>query len=324
MSSFDTAAHFSVRGRRILVTGASSGLGQHFARTLAAAGAEVFAGARSLDRLQALVGEISRDGGLASAVALDVVQRDSIRAALDQIGDLDVLVNNAGVSDTKALLDYTSEQWDSIIQTNLTGSWAMAQETAKRMILAKRQGCSIINITSILGSRVAGGVSPYIASKAGLKALTQAMALELARYGIRVNSIAPGYITTNLNEEFLNSEAGQRLRQRIPARRFGAYDDLNGALLLLAPPVPLILVGLTLCAVCGMLCQAVSTGYVTLTAKEGRSSAVGLYASVFYIGGSAGAFLTGLAWASAGWTGCVVLIVAMQLVMAVIVAAAWD
>jgi predicted MFS family arabinose efflux permease len=97
-----------------------------------------------------------------------------------------------------------------------------------------------------------------------------------------------------------------------------------GALLLLAPPVPLIITGLTLCAVCGMLCQAVSTGYVTLTAKEGRSSAVGLYASVFYIGGSAGAYLTGLAWASAGWTGCVVLIVAMQLVMAVIVAAAWD
>ena len=97
-----------------------------------------------------------------------------------------------------------------------------------------------------------------------------------------------------------------------------------GALLMLAPPVALILAGLTLCAVCGMLCQTVATGYVTMTAKEGRSSAVGLYASIYYIGGSAGAFLTGLAWASAGWTGCVAVIVAMQLVMAVIVAAAWD
>ena len=97
-----------------------------------------------------------------------------------------------------------------------------------------------------------------------------------------------------------------------------------GALLLLAPPVTIIIAGLTLCAVCGMLCQAVSTGYVTLTAKEGRSSAVGLYASIFYIGGSAGAFLTGLAWTTAGWGGCVALIVAMQLVMAAIVAAAWD
>jgi predicted MFS family arabinose efflux permease len=97
-----------------------------------------------------------------------------------------------------------------------------------------------------------------------------------------------------------------------------------GALLLLAPPVVVIIVGLTLCAVCGMVCQAVSTGYVTLTAKEGRSSAVGLYASIYYIGGSAGAFLTGLAWASAGWPGCVAVIVAVQVIMAVIVAVAWD
>jgi len=99
---------------------------------------------------------------------------------------------------------------------------------------------------------------------------------------------------------------------------------IAGALLLLAPPVSLIVLGLTLCAVCGMVCQAVSTGYVTLTAKEGRSSAVGLYASMFYIGGSAGAFLTGLAWTTAGWTGCVAVIVAMLAIMAAIVALTWD
>jgi MFS transporter, YNFM family, putative membrane transport protein len=97
-----------------------------------------------------------------------------------------------------------------------------------------------------------------------------------------------------------------------------------GALLLLAPPVAVIMVGLTLCATCGMVCQAVSTGYVTLTAKEGRSSAVGLYASMYYIGGSVGAFLTGLAWTSAGWGGCVALIVAVQAIMALIVTVAWD
>jgi NAD(P)-dependent dehydrogenase (short-subunit alcohol dehydrogenase family) len=256
MTAFDTAGLFSVRGRRILVTGASSGLGQHFARILAAAGAEVFVGARSLDKLRTLVAEISSEGGRATAVSLDVVQRTSVCSALDQVGDVDVLVNNAGVSDTKALLDYTSEQWEAIIQTNLTGAWAMAQETAKRMVLAKREGGSIINITSILGSRVAGGVSPYIASKAGLKALTEAMALELARYGIRVNSLAPGYIATQLNEAFLDSEAGQRLRQRIPARCFGVYADLNGALLLLASGASNYMTGSQIVIDGGHLCSS--------------------------------------------------------------------
>lgn len=228
---------FELSGQRVLVTGASSGLGLHFARTLAAAGARVAVAARRVDRLGDLVGELNAAGHDARAYALDVTSRESVVACLDAIeadfGGLDIVVNNAGVSDTRRVLDYDDQAWDSIVETNLKGAWRVAQESARRMIAAGRTG-SIINVTSILASRVGGGVGPYSAAKAGLSHLTRSMALELARHGIRVNSLAPGYIATEINDGFLSSDAGERLRSRIPTRRFCASADLDGALLLLA------------------------------------------------------------------------------------------
>ena len=229
---------FSLSGKRALVTGASSGLGRHFASTLARAGAQVALGARRADRLTEAVEEIASGGGKAVAVDLDVTNRDSILSALEQAtsglgGELDIVVNNAGVSGTKRPLDYTDEDWDWVVGTNLKGAWAVAQESARRMVRANRPG-SIINITSILGSRVTNMLTPYVAAKAGLKNLSQAMALEFARYNVRFNSIAPGYFITEINEEELKGEGGEILRKRIPTRRYGEYPDLDGALLLLA------------------------------------------------------------------------------------------
>lgn len=254
-----TATHlsqiFSLEGRKAVVTGASSGLGRHFAIVLAAAGAEVFACARRAHKLAELDAEIKRRGGRAHAITMDVTDRASVCAALDAIGAVDVLVNNAGVSDTQHVLDYADKDWDAIAGTNLKGAWIVAQETARRMADAKLAG-SIINITSILASRVAGGVGPYIAAKAGLKQLTKSMALELARYDIRVNSIAPGYFATDLNADFLQSEAGEKLKSRIPTRRFGSYEDLDGALLLLASHASAYMTGAEIVIDGGHLCSS--------------------------------------------------------------------
>lgn len=224
---------FSLDGRRVMVTGASSGLGRHFAQTLAAAGADVLVTARREAPLQALVETIKANGGRARAFALDVTRRDDVCRVLDALGPLDVVVNNAGVSDSQPVLDCDDGSWDRVLDTNLKGAWTVAQESARRMVAAG-QGGSVINVTSILASRVAGSVGPYLAAKAGLAHLTRAMALELARHGIRVNALAPGYVMTDLNEAFLASEAGQKLRTRIPGRRFSQPADLDGALLLLA------------------------------------------------------------------------------------------
>ena len=134
---------------------------------------------------------------------------------------------------TGKVLDVKAEDWDSILDTNLRGAWLVASAVARQMVEDERGG-SIVNIASILGERVAGGVMPYSVSKAGLIQMTKAMALELAKKGIRVNALAPGYIKTDLNREFLESEAGLRLMKRVPQRRFGEMKDLDGALLLLS------------------------------------------------------------------------------------------
>ena len=193
-------------------------------------------GARRVDRLEDLVADLNRNGSNAVAMALDVTSRASVIACLDDIcrrfGGLDVVVNNAGVSDTKGVLEYTDEDWDAIVQTNLTGAWMVAQESARRM--AEHGGGSIVNVTSILATRLAGAVGPYCAAKAGLAHLTRSMALELARHRVRVNSLAPGYVMTEINQAFLQSDAGERLKRRIPAREFCQLNDLDGALLLLA------------------------------------------------------------------------------------------
>jgi NAD(P)-dependent dehydrogenase (short-subunit alcohol dehydrogenase family) len=227
---------FRVDGLRALVTGASSGLGRRFALTLARAGAaEVVVAGRRVESLAALVDEIGTLGSAGRGVKLDVTGAASIAACFDDAGGFvpDIVVNNAGVTVTKPLLEQTEDDWDAVVGTNLKGGWMVAQEAARRMVAAKKGG-SIVNIASILGQRVAGGVAPYAVSKAGLVQMTKAMALELARYDIRVNAILPGYVVTDLNRDFLQSAAGEKLRARIPTRRFGQLEDLDGPLLLLA------------------------------------------------------------------------------------------
>lgn len=227
---------FRLDGRVVLVTGASSGLGTHFAQLLASVGARVAVAARRADKLQAVVDGIAAAGGEARALSLDVSDAASVRACFDELaswGAPDVVINNAGVTVTRPLLEQTEADFDQVLDTNLKGCWLVATEAARRMVGAGKGG-SIVNVASILGERVAGGVAPYAISKAGVVQATKAMALELARYRIRVNALLPGYVVTDLNRDFLTSEAGDKLRSRIPSRRFGEMGDLDGPLLLLA------------------------------------------------------------------------------------------
>ena len=228
--------HFDLSGRRALITGASSGLGLHFAGTLARAGAAVVLAARRVERLEAVAASLRNEGHTVTLLALDVSDAASVTRAFDTLAaecdGIDLLVNNAGVTVSQPAITQTEAQWNQVLDTNLKGAWLMATEAARRWEAGQRPGV-IVNVASILGERVAGAVAPYCASKAGLIHLTKALALEWARHGIRVNALAPGYIATELNNEFLASEAGQRLRQRIAQRRFGDPADLDGALLLL-------------------------------------------------------------------------------------------
>jgi NAD(P)-dependent dehydrogenase (short-subunit alcohol dehydrogenase family) len=228
------ADRFDLTGKVALVTGASGGLGLHFARTLAEAGAKVALAARRKEQLEANVATIG-DGAI--AVAMDVTDPDSVGRGVAEIaqrlGPATIVVNNSGVTATRSALDLDAGEWDKIMDTNLKGAWLVARAAAKLLIEAKFAG-SIINIASILGFRVAGHVAPYAASKAGLVQLTRALALEWARYRIRVNAIAPGYVETDLNRDFFASDLGKALIARIPQRRLGRIEDLDGALLLLA------------------------------------------------------------------------------------------
>ena len=228
---------FDLTGKVALVTGASSGLGVHFARTLAAAGASVAIAARRVERLSSLQAELQTPDADAVAVTLDVQSGDSIIAAFaaveQALGPIDIVVNNAGISIVKPALEMPVEDWDAVVNTNLRGAWLVAQAAGKRWLMAKRPGV-IVNIASILGLRTIGQVAPYNASKAGLIHLTRALAMEWARHDIRVNAICPGYIETEMNGDFWKTPAGQRLIDRIPQRRIGQPEHLDGALLLLA------------------------------------------------------------------------------------------
>ena len=228
---------FGLNGRHALVTGASSGLGRHFAGVLAAAGARISVAARREAALAQTVETIRASGAQAQSVRMDVTEAASVEQAFAtaeaQFGPVSILVNNAGVTGTRAALDVTDNDWSSVIDTNLKGSWVVAQHAARRMIHHGERG-SIVNIASILGLRVAGGVAPYAISKAGVVQMTKVLALEWARHSIRVNALAPGYIETDLNDAFFASDAGKALIRRVPQRRLGEARELDGALLLLA------------------------------------------------------------------------------------------
>ena len=228
---------FDLRGQAALVTGASSGIGRHLAELLAAAGARVALAARRADRLAEAAREIEAAGGRCLPIALDVTRSDSVAAAVaaaeSELGPLTILVNNAGVTVAKPVLQHTEEEWDYVLDTNLKGAWLMAREFAQHLVDRGRPG-RIVNIASVLGLRTIAWVPSYSAAKAGLIHLTHVLAMELARYGILVNAIAPGYVETDFNRDFLRSEAGKKLEARIPLRRVGRPDDLDGAMLLLA------------------------------------------------------------------------------------------
>jgi len=218
------------------VTGASQGLGRRFAQVLAGHGAAVGLAARQVEKLEDLREVIAAAGGRAACVALDVTDTAAIERALDQVenalGPVEILVNNAGVAVSKGVLEQTEADWDRVVGTNLKGAFFTAQAVAKRMVT--RGGGAIVNIASVLALDVVGHLAPYAAAKGGLWQLTRSMGLELARHGVRVNALAPGYIETEINRDFLATEAGERMKKRIPQRRFGTPEDLDGALLLLA------------------------------------------------------------------------------------------
>lgn len=226
----------SLQGRGALVTGASSGLGRAFAGMLARAGAAVALAARRRDSLEHVRHEIEQTGGKAVAVGMDVTNARSVaegvREATKQLGRLDVLVNNAGVTLTKPFLDLDEAEWDRQLDTNLKGSFLVAQAAA-RVMREQDTGGAIVNIASILGLRVAGQIAAYLSSKAGIVHLTRGMALELARHRIRVNALCPGYIETDLNRAFFASDTGRALVKRIPQRRLGQAAELEGPLLLM-------------------------------------------------------------------------------------------
>ncbi len=219
-------------GKTALVTGASSGLGAHFTRILAEQGAEVTAAARRVDRLQRLCAKIEGSGGKAQAAALDVTDPSSV-AAVFEGRTFDIVVNNAGVTVDGQALKTTEDDWAHVIDTNLTGVFRVARAAGQRLVEAGKGG-SIINIASILGLRVAGNLSAYATAKSGVVQMSRSLALEWARYGIRVNALCPGYIETDLNRDFFASDTGKALIKRVPQRRLGNMSDLDGPLLLLA------------------------------------------------------------------------------------------
>jgi NAD(P)-dependent dehydrogenase (short-subunit alcohol dehydrogenase family) len=239
----------NIHDKLIVITGASSGLGRHFALTLSAAGAKVALCARRMPLLQELQAEILAGGGRATAVPLDVTDEASVErvyaAVRDSLGEPDVLINNSGVTVGKTWLDQSEADWDAVLDTNLKGAFLMSKAFAGQWKSAGRPG-AIVNIASILGLRQAGGVGPYAVSKTALIQLTKTMALEFARYGIRINAIAPGYIETDINRGFLDSAPGQAMLKRIPQRRLGRAEDLDGALRLLVSDASTYITGIVI------------------------------------------------------------------------------
>lgn len=238
-----------VDGKRALVTGASGGLGAHFATLLAEAGAYVAVAARRVADCEKIASSIVAKGGRATPVRLDVADQASVNEALTDItttmGGVDILINNAGIANTAPWLSTSEEAYDTVLDTNLKGAFLVAKAVAALMRDAGKGG-SIVNIASILGLGVTGQVGPYAVSKAALIQMTKSMALEWARFSIRVNALCPGYIETDINRDFFATEAGAAIIRRIPQRRLGQMVDLDAPLLLLASDAGAYITGTTL------------------------------------------------------------------------------
>jgi NAD(P)-dependent dehydrogenase (short-subunit alcohol dehydrogenase family) len=231
-------------GRVALVTGASSGLGEQFAKVLARAGAGVALAGRRVERLKSLRAEIEAEGGDAHVVPLDVTDHDGIKAAIahteTDVGTIDILVNNSGVATTQKLVEVTPEDFDYIFDVNVRGAFFVAQEVGKRMI-ARAQGAApgtftggrIVNIASMAGLRPLGRIGAYAMSKAAVVHMTKAMALEWGRYGINVNAICPGYIDTEINHHQWQTDAGKKFIDSTPRKRIGEPEDLDAVLMML-------------------------------------------------------------------------------------------
>jgi len=240
---------FDLKGKVALVTGASSGLGARFSQVLAANGAVVVLVARRADRLKALQDKIGKAGGKAIAIEADVLDRKAMMRAFDEtektFGTVTLLINNAGIAHATRALDITEAEWRKILSVDLDSVFYWAQEAARRMLAAGKNG-SVINIASVAGLGVSKGIAAYATAKAGVIQLTKALALELAFKGVRVNAIAPGWFTTDINREYLASDAGQAMKREIAMGRFGEEGDLDGALLLLASDAGAYMAGSTI------------------------------------------------------------------------------
>jgi 3-oxoacyl-[acyl-carrier protein] reductase len=250
---------FDLTGRVALVTGASSGLGVQFARALADNGASVALVARRADRLSALRDEIEARGGRAVAIEADATNREAMLRAFDTaeaaLGTATILVNNAGVAQ-KALraIDVSPEEWRRVLSLDVDAVFYWAQEAARRMLAAKVEG-SIVNIASVLAFGTGKGVASYATAKAAVVQITKSLAVELAFKGVRVNAIAPGWFVTEINDKYLETEAGAALKRDIPMGRFGERGDLDGALLLLASNAGRYITGATILVDGGQVVQ---------------------------------------------------------------------
>jgi NAD(P)-dependent dehydrogenase (short-subunit alcohol dehydrogenase family) len=252
------AEMFSLKGRVALVTGASSGLGVQFAKALADNGAAVALVARRADRLKSLKDEIEGKGGRAVAIEADVTDHAAVARAFDAaekaFGTVTILVNNAGIAHGGRAVEMPPEEWRKVLSTNLDAVFFWAQEAARRLLAAKKQG-AIVNIASVLGLAVSKGAVAYAAAKAGVVQVTKALAVELAFKGVRVNAIAPGWFVTEMNDDYLSSEAGAAIKREIPMGRFGNPGDLDGALLLLVSDAGSYITGATVVVDGGQVVQ---------------------------------------------------------------------
>jgi NAD(P)-dependent dehydrogenase (short-subunit alcohol dehydrogenase family) len=238
------AYSIDLSGRVAFITGASGGLGAQFARTLSRAGAAVVLASRRVEKLKELRAQIEGEGGSAHVIELDVTDRDSIKAAVaraeTEVGSIDILINNSGVSTTQRIQDVTEDDYDYVFNANVKGAFFVAQEVGKRM-LARAKGSApgnytggrIVNIASMAGLKVLPQIGVYCMSKAAVIQMTKAMAVEWGKFGINVNAICPGYIDTEINHHHWQTEQGQKLVQMLPRKRIGDPKDLDALLVML-------------------------------------------------------------------------------------------